>query len=64
VDGFGEEFLGETVEVSLKVAELIDLIETGAVAEICSGYEPPIVGELRELFTRLVQNLNEAADEV
>lgn len=63
-DPFGEEFQGQSVQLTLTVGELVDLIEAGAVAEVCSGYEPPIVAELRTLFTELVQNLNEAADEI
>jgi hypothetical protein len=59
-----DDFLQMDVELTLKVAELVDLIEAGATAEVCSGYEPPIIAELRTHFTRLAQELNEAADEV
>ena len=64
MDAFGEEFQGQTVELSLKVAELVDLIEIGAIAEHESGWDFPILNELRKLFTELVQGINEAADEV
>jgi hypothetical protein len=59
-----KEFLGQTVELSLKVAELVDLIEAGAVAENSTGYQWPIVPELRELFAQLATELNAAAEEV
>jgi hypothetical protein len=59
-----EKFLEQDVEVTLKVAELIDLIEIGAIAQQTSGWEFPIVDELRELFTKLAEDLALAADEV
>lgn len=52
------------IELTLTVAELVDLIECGAVTSNNTGYEPQIIEDLRNHFTRLVQNLNEAADEV
>lgn len=58
-----EAFLSQEIEVSLKVSELVDLIEAGAVAEVCSGYEPPIVAELRDLFSELAKQLG-STDEV
>jgi hypothetical protein len=59
-----DAFMSETVEVTLKVAELVDLIEAGAISSKLTGYEPQIVTELRELFTRLAQDVSAAADEV
>jgi hypothetical protein len=52
------------VELTLTIAELVDLIECGAVTTNTTGYEPPIIGELRTHFTQLVQGLNEAVQEV
>ena len=57
-------FLGETVEVSLKVAELVDLIEAGAISSKVTGYEPAIVTELRTLFTQLANDLNATVEEI
>lgn len=64
MDGYGDAFLDQTLQLTLTVAELVDLIEAGTVAEVCSGYEPPILAELRKQFTELVQDINEAADQV
>jgi hypothetical protein len=64
VNAFDEEFQGSTTELSLTVAELVDLIEIGAIAENESGWDFPILVKLREQFTRLVQDLNADADEV
>lgn len=64
VDPFGDDFQDQTVQLTLKVAELVDLIEIGAIAEHESGWEFPILLELRKLFTELVQGISEAADEV
>lgn len=52
------------VALSLTVAELVDLIEVGAIAESTAGYEPAIVSELRRLFTELIQGLDETVNEV
>lgn len=59
-----QELLTADVELTLKVGELVDLIEVGAVAMSCAGYEPPIIAELRELFTTFVRDLDEAVNEV
>jgi len=59
-----DDFLNETVELTLKVSELVDLIETGAVAQACASYEPAIIPELRRLFTELARGLDEAVYEV
>ena len=64
MDPYGDDFQDQTVQLTLKVSELVDLIEAGAIAEHESGWDFPIVTELRRLFTELVQNINEAADEV
>lgn len=64
IDDVMDDFLGETVELTLKVSELVDLIEIGAIAEHESGWEFEILAELRRLFTELAQNINESADEV
>lgn len=61
---FGDDFQNQVIELTLKVAELVDLIEIGAIAEHNSGWEFPILAELRAAFTELVQSINEAADEV
>lgn len=63
-DAIPDEFMGQSVQLTLKVAELVDLIEAGAVAEHSSGHDWEILKELRSLFTNLVQDINEAADEV
>jgi hypothetical protein len=64
MDGFGEKFLTETVELTLTVAELVDLIEAGAIAEHESGWDFPVVAELRRLFSEMVQSVNEAVEEI
>lgn len=58
------DLMGLDVELSLKVAELVDLIEIGSIAEHESGWEWPILTELRAHFTRLMGELSEAADQV
>ena len=58
------DFLNETVELTLTVSELIDLIEVGAITEQMTGHEPAIVPELRRLFGELARGLDEAANEV
>jgi len=52
------------VELTLKVAELVDLIEIGSIAEHESGWDWPILAELRAHFTRLAQELSEVVNEV
>lgn len=52
------------VELTLKVAELVDLIEAGAIAEHESGWEWPILNELRAHFARLARELSAAVEEV
>jgi hypothetical protein len=64
VDGYGDAFLGQTLQLTLTVAELVDLIEIGAIAEHESGWSWEILTELRTQFTELVQDINEAADEI
>ena len=59
-----DELLKLEIELTLTVAELVDLIECGAVTEIETGYEPAIIGELREHFSRLAQGLSEAVAEI
>ena len=59
-----DDFLTLDVALTLKVAELVDLIEIGSIAEHESGWSWPILAELRTHFTRLAQELSEAADEV
>lgn len=56
--------MDQSVQLTLKVNELIDLIEAGAIAEHESGWDWPILAELRTLFTQMVQQINEAADEI
>ena len=63
-DALPESFMQEDVQLTLKVTELVDLIEAGAIAEHESGWEWPILAELRTLFTQMVQGLNEAIDEI
>lgn len=63
-DTLPESFMESSVQLTLKVNELVDLIEAGAIAEHESGWEWPILGELRTLFTQMVQGVNEAIDEV
>lgn len=52
------------VELTLTIAELVDLIEAGAIAETCSGYEPPIMADLRKQFSDLAGQLGAAVEEV
>jgi uncharacterized protein Yka (UPF0111/DUF47 family) len=59
-----DELLKADVELTLKVSELVDLIEVGAIAHSLTGHEPAIVAELRELFTTFVRDLDEAVNEV
>jgi hypothetical protein len=59
-----DDLMGLEVELTLTIAELVDLIECGAVTTNTTGYEPPIIGELRDHFTRLAKGLNEAVYEV
>ena len=64
MDGYGDEFLSQSAKVSLTIAELVDLIEAGSIAEHESGWDFPVLAKLREQFTRLVQDLNADADQV
>ena len=56
--------MDKTVELSLTVAELVDLIEIGAIAENESGWDFAILAKLRTTFTRFAGDLSAAADEV
>ena len=56
--------LGDTIELTLTIAELLDLIECGALANNAFDWNPPIVAEIHKLFTMLCENIIEAADEV
>ena len=59
-----DDLMGLEVELTLTIAELVDLIECGAITTNTTGYEPKIIGDLRDHFTQLVQGLNEAVYEV
>ena len=56
--------LEQSVQISLKVAELVDLIEIGAIAEHESGWDFPILADLRALFTKIAGDQSAAADEI
>jgi hypothetical protein len=64
MDGYGDEFLDQTLQLTLTVAELVDLIEAGAIAEHESGWDFPVVADLRRQFSELVQSLSDAVEQV
>lgn len=59
-----DELMAMQVELTLTIAELVELIEVGAVCSNTTGYEPKIVSELRGHFARLAGELRDAADEI
>jgi len=58
------DYLDMEVQLTLKLGELLDLIEMGAVAQMATNWEPTILAEIRELFSELVGELDALPSQV
>jgi len=59
-----DTYLDMEVQLTLKLGELLDLIEMGAVAQMATNWEPTILAEIRELFSELVGELDALPSQV
>lgn len=59
-----EKFSEESVQITMKIGQVIDIIECGVVANDATGYKPAIIDELVELLGKLFGELDGATDEV
>ena len=57
-------YTDESVQITMKIGQVIDIIECGVVAHNETGYKPAIIDELVELLGKLFGELDGATDEV
>ena len=56
--------MDEPVQITMRVGQVVDIIECGVVAKQETGYAPAIIDELVELLGKLFGEIDGAVNEV